>query len=304
MTMTAQLSADVQQRVRATGVSLSRVERIIRDALAEDLDGGTDVTSVATVSDRHRSTMDIVARTAGTICGLAFAEAVFAMCDPSITSVYRAHDGDRVHAGTTVLSITGPTRALLLAERTALNVLGHLSGIATVTSQWVDAIADTQARVRDTRKTLPNLRVLQKYAVRCGGGVNHRMSLSDAALIKDNHVQAAGSVGAAFDLVRRRNPDLPLEVEVDTLDQLREVLEHGANLVLLDNFTIEQMREAVQIADGRCQLEASGGLTLQSAHDVAQTGVDFLAVGALTHSVAALDVAADLREVDDSSEGV
>lgn len=304
MTMTAQLSADVQQRVRATGVSLSRVERIIRDALAEDLDGGADVTSIATVSDRHRSTMDIVARSAGTICGVAFAEAVFAMCDPTITSVYHAHDGDRVSAGTTVLSITGPTRALLLAERTALNLLGHLSGIATVTSHWVDGVAGTNAKVRDTRKTLPNLRVVQKYAVRCGGGVNHRMSLSDAALIKDNHVQAAGSVGAAFDLVRRRYPDLPLEVEVDTLDQLREVLEHGANLVLLDNFTVEQMREAVHMAAGRCQLEASGGLTLQVAHEVASTGVDFLAVGGLTHSVTALDVAAELRAAEASSEGV
>lgn len=302
MTMTAQLSADVQQRVRATGVSLSRVERVIRDALAEDLDGGTDVTSVATVSDRHHSTMDLIARAGGTVCGLAFAEAVFAMCDPTITTTYHSHDGDRVPPGTTLLSITGPTRALLLAERTALNLLGHLSGIATVTTQWVDAIAGTDAKVRDTRKTLPNLRVLQKYAVRCGGGVNHRMSLSDAALIKDNHVEAAGSVGAAFDLVRRRNPELPLEVEVDNLDQLREALEHGAQLVLLDNFTIDQMREAVQIAAGRCQLEASGGLTLQSAHDVAHTGVDYLAVGALTHSVTALDVAADLRAADEGQE--
>ena len=159
--------------------------------------------------------------------------------------------------------------------------------------------AGTHAKVRDTRKTLPNLRVLQKYAVRCGGGVNHRMSLSDAALIKDNHVQAAGSVGAAFDLVRRRYPDLPLEVEVDNLEQLREVLEHNAQLVLLDNFSVEQMREAVHIANGRCQLEASGGLTLANAREVAETGVDYIAVGALTHSVTALDVAADLRAADE-----
>jgi nicotinate-nucleotide pyrophosphorylase (carboxylating) len=289
----------VQQRVRATGVSLSRVERIIREALTEVLDGGADVTSVATVSDRHRSTMDIVARAGGTICGLAFAEAVFAMCDPKVTAVHHAHDGDRVTAGTVLLSITGPTRSLLLAERTALNLLGHLSGIATTTSKWVDALAGTNAKVRDTRKTLPNLRVLQKYAVRCGGGENHRMSLSDAALIKDNHVEAAGSVGAAFDLVRRRYPDLPLEVEVDTLEQLREVLEHDAQFVLLDNFSVDQLREAVHITNGRCRLEASGGLTLATAREVAETGVDYLAVGALTHSVTALDVAADLRAADE-----
>lgn len=298
MTTTAQLSPDVQQRVRATGVSLSRVERVIRDAVAEDLDGGTDVTSIATVSDRHRSTMDIVARGAGTVCGLAFAEAVFAICDPSTTTLYRARDGEAVSAGTVLLSVTGSTRGLLLAERTALNLLGHLSGIATATAQWVHALEGTRAKVRDTRKTLPNLRALQKYAVRCGGGVNHRMSLSDAALIKDNHVEAAGSVGAAFDLVRKRAPELPLEVEVDSLDQLREVLEHGAQLVLLDNFTVEQMREAVAVTAGRATLEASGGLTLESAREVAQTGVDYIAVGALTHSVRALDVAADLRPAD------
>jgi len=188
MTTTAQLSPDVQQRVRATGVSLSRVERVIRDAVAEDLDGGTDVTSIATVSDRHRSTMDIVARGAGTVCGLAFAEAVFAICDPSTTTLYRARDGEAVSAGTVLLSVTGSTRGLLLAERTALNLLGHLSGIATATAQWVHALEGTRAKVRDTRKTLPNLRALQKYAVRCGGGTNHRIGLFDAMLVKDNHV--------------------------------------------------------------------------------------------------------------------
>ena len=296
MSLTTNLSADVQQRIRATGVSLSRVERVIRDALNEDLDGGVDATSIATISDRHRSTMDVVAREAGTICGLAFVEGVFAIADPTVSVAYFAKDGDRVAAGQVLMSITGPTRALLLAERTALNILGQLSGIATATSAWVDALAGTAAKVRDTRKTTPNLRVLEKYAVRCGGGANHRMSLSDAALIKDNHIAAAGSIVAAFDAVKRRYPDLPVEVEVDSLDQLREVLECGATLVLLDNFSIDMMREAVAITAGRCELEASGGLTLDNARAVAETGMTYLAVGALTHSARNLDVAGDLRD--------
>jgi nicotinate-nucleotide pyrophosphorylase (carboxylating) len=185
----------------------------------------------------------------------------------------------------------------LLAERTALNLLGHLSGIATATRQWADALAGTRARVRDTRKTTPGLRVLEKYAVRCGGGVNHRMSLSDAALVKDNHVLAAGGVAQAFRAVRTAFPGVPLEVEVDSLDQLAEVLDAGADLVLLDNFSVEDLRRAVEVTAGRATLEASGGLTIDSAAAVAATGVDYLAVGALTHSSAVLDIGADLREV-------
>lgn len=297
MTLTTNLSHEVQARVRATGVSAARVERILRDALLEDLDGGVDATSVATVSDRHHSTMSVVAREAGTVCGLPFAEAVFAIAEPAAEATYLVHDGDRVAAGTVLMSVTGPTRGLLLAERTALNLLGHLSGIATATSAWVDALAGTNAKVRDTRKTTPNLRALEKYAVRCGGGQNHRMSLSDAALVKDNHIAAAGSAAAAFEQVRRRYPDLPVEVEVDSLEQLREVLEHGVELVLLDNFDVDALREAVAVTAGRCRLEASGGLTLDNARAVAETGVDFLAVGALTHSARNLDVAGDLQEV-------
>jgi nicotinate-nucleotide pyrophosphorylase (carboxylating) len=192
--------------------------------------------------------------------------------------------------------VTGPTHSLLTAERPALNLLGHLSGIATLTRRWVDEIAGTGAAIRDTRKTTPGMRRLEKYAVRCGGGVNHRMSLSDAALVKDNHVVAAGGVAEAFDAVRRRFPGIDVEVEVDSLEQLDEVLAAGADLVLLDNFTPDQMREAVRRTAGRARLEASGGLSLDVAADVASTGVDYLAVGALTHSAPVLDIGADLRQ--------
>jgi nicotinate-nucleotide pyrophosphorylase (carboxylating) len=195
-----------------------------------------------------------------------------------------------------VVSATGPTRDLLLGERTALNLLCHLSGIATATRQWVDALGASSTRVRDTRKTTPGLRRLEKYAVRCGGGVNHRMSLSDAALVKDNHVVSAGGVAAAFARVREAFPGVPVEVEVDSLDQLDDVLAAGADLVLLDNFTPDEMGEAVRRTAGRAQLEASGGLTLVDAAAVGSTGVDFVAVGALTHSAPVLDIGADLRE--------
>jgi nicotinate-nucleotide pyrophosphorylase (carboxylating) len=205
-----------------------------------------------------------------------------------------AADGDRVAAGDALLSVEGPLLGLLRAERTALNLLTHLSGVATVTRRWVDAVEGTRARIRDTRKTLPGLRALQKYAVRCGGGVNHRMSLSDAALIKDNHVAAAGSVTAAFEAVRA--PGLHVQVECDTLGQVREALAAGATSILLDNMDIPTMTEAVGLVAGRAELEASGGLTLDGARGVAETGVDYLAVGALTHSVPALDIGLDLNQ--------
>jgi nicotinate-nucleotide pyrophosphorylase (carboxylating) len=210
----------------------------------------------------------------------------------------RVVDGMRVEPATTVLSATGATRSLLTAERTALNLLGHLSGIATLTRQWVDAIAGSGAAIRDTRKTTPGLRTLEKYAVRCGGGVNHRMSLSDAALIKDNHVVAAGGVAAAFRAVRAAFPQLPVEVECDTIEQVDEALEAGADLILLDNMSLESMRAAVALVRERgssCRLEASGGLTLANAAAVASTGVDYLSVGALTHSAPVFDIGVDLR---------
>jgi nicotinate-nucleotide pyrophosphorylase (carboxylating) len=192
------------------------------------------------------------------------------------------------------MTVRGPLQAILTAERTALNFLCHMSGVATLTRRWVDAVAGTGARIRDTRKTLPGLRALEKYAVRCGGGVNHRMSLSDAALIKDNHVAGAGSVTAAFDAVGKLAPDLPVQVECDTLEQVAEALAAGAGLILLDNFSVADMAEAVRRTAGLARLEASGGLCLQEAAAVAATGVDYLAVGALTHSAPALDIGLDL----------
>ena len=269
------------------------VERIVRVAFEED--GDTDVTSEPIFGPDDRSAGTVVARRTGVVAGLPVAEAVFAALGAE--PVPRAADGDRVGPGDVLLTVTGPTRSLLRAERTALNLLCHLSGVATLTRSWVDAIEGTGARIRDTRKTLPGLRALEKYAVRCGGGVNHRMSLSDSALIKDNHVAAAGSVTAAYRAVRRRFPDIHIQVECDTLDQVAEALAAGAGSILLDNMPESEMVEAVRLGrrlgNGRVKFEASGGLTLDRARDVAVTGVDYLAVGALTHSAAALDIGLD-----------
>jgi nicotinate-nucleotide pyrophosphorylase (carboxylating) len=280
-----------------TGIDPDALAALIDAALAEDLDGGVDVTTVATVPADQRATLDLVARQPGVTAGAPVAAAVFAtVCGPEATIEVRTPDGTRVEAGAVIVSVSGRTHDLLRAERPALNLLGHLSGIATATRRWVDAIDGSSASIRDTRKTTPGMRRLEKYAVRCGGGVNHRMSLSDAALVKDNHVVAAGGVAEAFDLVRERFPGLDIEVEVDSMDQLSEVLEAGADLVLLDNFTPDQMREAVRLTAGRARLEASGGLSLDVAAEVAATGVDYLAVGALTHSAPVLDIGADLRQ--------
>ncbi|WP_188189228.1 L-aspartate oxidase [Nonomuraea sp. SYSU D8015] len=286
------------QELTAAGLDPAEVDALIDRALEEDLQEAGDVTSLATIPADQHSAADVVARKDGVVAGLAVAEAVFVRLGAGRTE-RRAKDGERVRAGDVLMTVEGPTRALLTAERTALNLLTHLSGVATQTAKWVEAISGTAARVRDSRKTLPGLRALEKYAVRCGGGVNHRMSLSDAALIKDNHVVAAGGVAEAFRAVRERYPDLPIEVEIDRLDQLEAVLDEGAEEILLDNFTIEDTVRAVQVvksrAKNRVALEASGGLTLESARPVAETGVDYLAVGALTHSAPALDIALDLR---------
>jgi len=287
---------EIAKRLRAGGLDPAAVTALVAAALAEDLAGGADVTTAATVSRGARGQADVVARAAGVVAGLPVAETAFwlASAGDELACAPRAADGDRVAAGQAVLTVTGAISALLTAERTALNLLCHLSGVATLTRQWADEVAGTRARIRDTRKTTPGLRALEKYAVRCGGGVNHRMSLSDAALIKDNHVAAAGSVSAAFAAVRRQAPGLPLEVECDTLDQVAEALAAGADLILLDNFAIGDMAAAVSLAAGRALLEASGGLTLSRASSVATTGVDYLAVGALTHSAPALDFGLDL----------
>lgn len=214
---------------------------------------------------------------------------------------HHVSDGDNVCAGAVLMTVRGPLAAILTAERTALNLLGHMSGVATLTRRWVEAVAGTGARIRDTRKTLPGLRMLEKYAVRCGGGVNHRMSLSDAALIKDNHVAGAGSVTAAFDAVGKLAPDLQVEVECDTLEQVDEAVAAGAGLILLDNFSVPDMAEAVRRTSGLAKLEASGGLRLEDAAAVAATGVDYLAVGALTHSAPVLDIGLDLARTESGS---
>ncbi len=297
MTRDGIIDAGIRDELTAAGLDPQQVSDLIVRAIDEDLDGGVDVTTVSTVPPNQRATLDLVARRPGVIAGVPVAAAVFSyVCGTTATITEARRDGDRVQAGDTVLSITGATHDLLQAERPALNLLGHLSGIATATSHWVDAIAGTGAAVRDTRKTTPGMRRLEKYAVRCGGGVNHRMSLSDAALVKDNHVVAAGGVAEAFAAVRKGFPGIPVEVEVDSLEQLDEVLAAGADLVLLDNFSVDDMREAVRRNEGRAILEASGGLTLDSAAEVASTGVDYLAVGALTHSAPVLDIGADLRQ--------
>jgi nicotinate-nucleotide pyrophosphorylase (carboxylating) len=267
---------------------------LIKRALAEDLQGGEDITSVATVSGSEKVVADFVARKAGVIAGIDMARAVLVEVGLKDISVL-VQDGARVEAGAVLLTVRGDTRAILLAERTALNFLGHLSGIATLTHRWVDEVAGTQCAIRDTRKTTPGMRLLEKYAVRMGGGTNHRMSLSDAALIKDNHIAAAGGVVAAFSQVRAKFPSAPIEIEVDTLEQLKEVLPLKPDLVLLDNMSPEQCAEAVAITAGSCKLEASGGILLESAKSYALSGVDYLAIGALTHSAPVLDIGLDLR---------
>ena len=294
-TLPSALPPALHAELEAAGLDPQRVLAAVVDAVAEDLPG-EDVTSAATLDPSQQAWADLVARGDGVVAGLAVAEVVFRHVVGAQVEVKRqAADGDRVTRDDVLLSVRGPVPALLTAERTALNFLCHLSGVATATSRWVDALAGTGARVRDTRKTTPGFRALEKYAVRCGGGVNHRATLSDMALVKDNHVLAAGGVVPAYDAVRARYPGLPVQVEVTTLDQLRELLDAGAPEILLDNMTTAQMAEAVQIARGRARLEASGGLTLARAREVAGTGVDYIAVGALTHSAPVLDIAMDLR---------
>lgn len=281
-----------------SAAELADAHAVIDRALDEDLRYGPDVTSVATVPADATTVASMVPRQAGVIAGLDIAVLVL---DKVIgAGAYqirdRAEDGAEVKPGDAVLTVEAPTRALLTAERTMLNIVCHLSGIASETARWVQEVSGTDAAIRDTRKTLPGLRLLQKYAVRVGGGVNHRLGLGDAALIKDNHVAAAGSVLAALRAVRDVAPNLPCEVEVDSLEQLDEILGENVELVLLDNFPVWQTQIAVQRRDARApgtKLESSGGLSLDSAAAYAATGVDYLAVGALTHSVRVLDVGLD-----------
>ena len=267
---------------------------LIKRALAEDLQGGQDITSVATVSGSEKVVADFVSRKAGVVAGIDMARAVLE--EVGLTDIeVLVKDGASVKQGEVLMTVRGDTRAILLAERTALNFLGHLSGIATLTRIWVDAIAGTTCEIRDTRKTTPGMRLLEKYAVRMGGGTNHRMSLSDAALIKDNHIAAAGGVAQAFSKVRAEFPSSEIEIEVDTLDQLRDVLPLKPDVVLLDNMSPAQCAEAVSIVAGATKLEASGGISLENAKAYAATGVNFLAIGALTHSAPVFDIGLDMR---------
>jgi nicotinate-nucleotide pyrophosphorylase (carboxylating) len=280
------------------GLDARDVYDLVVTAVEEDLPDGVDVTSRATIPVEARAVAELNARADGVVAGLGVAHLVFqVVLGDELFVPYRAHDGAHISAGEVVMRVEGPTRGLLTAERTALNLACHLSGVATATSRWVDALAGTRARVLDTRKTLPGLRALQKYAVRCGGGVNHRFSLGDMAMVKDNHVIAAGGVVPAYEAVRSAYPDLPVEVEVTDLDQLRALLQAGCDRILLDNMDSPTMAEAVDITGGRATLEASGGLTLERAREVAETGVDFISVGALTHSVVVFDIGLDLQDV-------
>ncbi|WP_069813110.1 carboxylating nicotinate-nucleotide diphosphorylase [Streptomyces sp. TP-A0874] len=296
------LDPDLVALLVADGLDPVQVEDIAHLAIEEDLDQGVDVTTVATIPEDAVATGDFTAREAGTVAGLRIAEAVLSVvCTDEFEVERHVRDGDRVEPGQRLLSVRTRTRDLLTGERSALNLLCRLSGVATATRAWADALEGTGAMVRDTRKTTPGLRALEKFAVRCGGGANHRMSLSDAALIKDNHVVAAGGVAEAFKAVRAEFPGVPIEVEVDRLDQLEPVLAEGADLILLDNFSPEQTAEAVALVAGRARLESSGRLTLENAGTYARTGVDYLAVGALTHSSPILDIGLDLREEPEGS---
>ncbi|WP_067573376.1 carboxylating nicotinate-nucleotide diphosphorylase [Nocardia acidivorans] len=281
------------------GLDRDEVIALIRRALDEDLRYGPDITTAATVPADAVAKAEMASRQPGTVAGLDVGllvlDEVIGAGNYEVTG--RVADGTRVQPGDTVLSLVAPTRGLLTAERTMLNLVCHLSGIATATAAWVDAVAGTDCRIRDSRKTLPGLRALQKYAVRAGGGVNHRMGLGDAALIKDNHVVAAGSVVAALRAVRELNPTIECEVEVDSLEQLDAVLDEDVRLVLLDNFPLWATQAAVQRRNNRSpgtKLESSGGLSLDMAAEYAGTGVDYLAVGALTHSVQVLDLGLDM----------
>jgi nicotinate-nucleotide pyrophosphorylase (carboxylating) len=271
------------------------VAEAITRALIEDLGGAGDITSAATIPADARAVAIIATRADGVACGLALAAEAFRQMDPALHFKPQVGDGARLAAGTTVARVEGNARALLSAERVALNFLCHLSGIATATRRYADAIAHTRARIICTRKTTPGLRAFEKYAVRAGGGVNHRFGLDDAMLIKDNHIAVAGGVAAAIRGAKGFAGHLTrIEIEVDTLDQLQEALDAGAEAILLDNMPPETLRRAVAITAGRATLEASGGITLDSVAAIAETGIDFISSGALTHSVKALDLGLDM----------
>jgi nicotinate-nucleotide pyrophosphorylase (carboxylating) len=273
------------------------IEHAVNRALEEDLGRAGDITSIATVPQDTRGRAIVVARKAGVVSGLPLVETCFRRLSPQIDIAPSARDGDAIAAGAKLMSIEGDARAILAAERTALNFVGHMSGIATATAEFVKRIAHTKARIICTRKTTPGLRALEKYAVRCGGGFNHRFGLDDAMLIKDNHIAVAGGIAAVLNRAKETAGHLvKIEIEVDSLEQLEEVLAVGlADVVLIDNFDLDSMRRAVAMVAGRLVIEASGGITLASAAAIAETGVDYLSSGSLTHSVQNLDIGLDIE---------
>lgn len=285
----------LRDNLKLMGLSPNHIFQQVKDAIAEDLAGGDDVTSNATISDSQVSTADFISKADGVVSGLHVVAAVLEYCGVNNYEVL-VDEGMQVKSGKVLITAQGNTKKLLLAERTALNFLSHLSGISTLTNKWVMQTAGTKCKIRDTRKTTPGLRQLEKFAVKMGGGENHRLSLSHSVLLKDNHIVAAGSITKAFKLIKEKYPTKELEIEVDNLDQLSEVILLQPNLVLLDNMSVDECQKAVEVVKGKFQLEASGGLTLENAKAYAQTGVDYLAVGALTHSAPAFDIGLDFRK--------
>ncbi len=286
------ISPSLVKNIEGAGLDVALIEQRVAGALAEDAHGG-DLTSKATISADQISKAHFTSRKSGVVAGTLVAAMVLEQCGITNYEIVKK-DGSSVSAGEVIIEVEGNTRAILLAERTALNFLSHLSGIATITSLWVKEVLGTSTQVRDTRKTTPGLRELEKYAVRMGGGTNHRMTLTDGALIKDNHIAAAGSVTEAINRVKKEFPGVEIEVEVDNLEQLKEALQAGVDIVLLDNMNIEQTKAAVEIAkNSKTKLESSGGLKIENAAAYAATGVHYLAVGALTHSAPVLDIGLD-----------
>jgi nicotinate-nucleotide pyrophosphorylase (carboxylating) len=285
----------LRDNLKNLGLSPNHIFQQVKDAISEDLAGGQDLTSVATITQSQVSTADFVTRSGGVVSGLHVVAAVLEYCGVNHYEVL-VDEGAKVSAGKVLITAQGNTQKLLLAERTALNFLSHLSGISTLTNQWVSEISGTKCQIRDTRKTTPGLRMLEKFAVRMGGGTNHRLSLSQAALIKDNHILAAGSITAAFNAIKKMYPDKSIEIEVDSIDQLNEAVKLKPDLILLDNMSVEQCSQAVLISAGLVKLEASGGIAISNAKSYAATGVDYLAIGSLTHSAPALDIGLDFRK--------
>ena len=285
----------LRDNLKNLGLSPNHIFQQVKDAISEDLAGGQDLTSVATITQSQVSTADFTTRASGVVSGLHVVAAVLEYCGVNHYEVL-VDEGAKVSVGKVLITAQGNTQKILLAERTALNFLSHLSGVSTLTNQWVSEISGTKCQIRDTRKTTPGLRMLEKFAVRMGGGVNHRLSLSQAALIKDNHIMAAGSISDAFNAVKKMYPDKSIEIEVDSIDQLKEAITLKPDLILLDNMSTNQCSEAVSITNGLVKLEASGGITITNAKAYAATGVDYLAIGSLTHSVPALDIGLDFRK--------